>query len=67
LCALSVSAQGGQLPPLPQGTPKVGQKAPDFTLPDHNGKPAKLSVLLGESKAAKHAPAALLIFYRGYW
>jgi ABC-type transport system involved in cytochrome c biogenesis permease subunit len=49
-----------QLPPSP-GAPRVGQKAPDFTLPDHDGKPVALADLLSGSRAT------LLIFYRGYW
>ena len=39
----------------------AGQRAPDFTLSDANGKPVKLSEML------KNNRAALLIFYRGYW
>src|SRR5262245_47559938 len=34
-----------QLPPA-SGAPQVGQKAPDFTLPDQNGNPVSLSGLL---------------------
>ncbi len=63
-----------QLPPS-KGAPKVGQKAPDFTLSDSSGKPAKLSDLLagppsvqtGEAASKKNASWTLLIFYRGYW
>src|ERR1043165_834956 len=43
--------------------PAVGAKAPDFTLPDANGKPVALSQLLG----APNSKGVLLIFYRGYW
>ena len=39
---------------------KVGEKAPDFTLPDTFGKPVKLSELL------QHGPA-VVTFYRGEW
>jgi peroxiredoxin len=39
----------------------AGQRAPDFTLSDANGKPVNLSELL------KNNRAVLLIFYRGYW
>ncbi len=65
--------------PLSKGAPKVGEKAPDFTLPDSNGKPAKLSELVvapmpdpfgaaGKSDAASEKPRwVLLVFYRGYW
>ena len=47
--------------PASAGAPRVGQKAPDFTLPDQDGKPVALADLLSSSKAT------LLIFYRGYW
>jgi hypothetical protein len=58
--------------PASHGAPKVGQKAPDFTLPDINGKPVSLSGLLAEAQAAssdngKPPRSVLLIFYRGYW
>jgi hypothetical protein len=49
-----------QLPPSPNA-PRVGQKVPDFTLPDQDGKPFALAELLPASRAT------LLIFYRGYW
>ena len=56
---------------LPPSTaaPQVGQKAPDFTLTDANGKPVSLAELIsspvpGQTNAPK---GVLLIFYRGYW
>jgi cytochrome oxidase Cu insertion factor (SCO1/SenC/PrrC family) len=45
--------------PKPQVPSNVGKPAPDFTLPDQDGKPFTLSSLRG-------APV-VLIFYRGYW
>lgn len=50
---------------LPQsaGAPKVGEKAPDFTLPDSQGKPVRLSSLLDQPGGGW----VVLIFYRGYW
>jgi hypothetical protein len=47
--------------PTSSGVPQVGQAAPDFTLPDANGKPVTLSELRKANRAV------LLIFYRGYW
>jgi hypothetical protein len=49
-----------QLPPS-TGAPRVGQKAPEFTLSDQDGKEVSLSDLVGRSKAVA------LIFYRGFW
>jgi len=47
--------------PSASGAPQAGQTAPDFTLPDANGKPVTLSDLRTANRAV------LLIFYRGYW
>src|SRR5262245_60395827 len=57
-----------QIPSSPDA-PKVGQKAPAFTLPDQNGKAVSLSELIssGTQGADAKPKAALLIFYRGYW
>jgi hypothetical protein len=49
-----------QVPPS-TGAPRVGQKAPDFTLPDQDGKDLALSDLVSKSKAVA------LVFYRGFW
>ncbi len=46
--------------------PAVGAKAPDFTLPDTDGKPVRLSKLLAPEATAK-GNWILLVFYRGYW
>jgi hypothetical protein len=58
--------------PASHGAPQVGQKAPDFRLPDINGSQVSLSGLLAESRATaadngKPPGSVLLIFYRGYW
>jgi hypothetical protein len=47
--------------PVSAGAPHIGEKAPEFTLPDQNGKPAALYDLLANSNGV------LLIFYRGHW
>jgi hypothetical protein len=52
--------------------PKMGQKAPDFTMVDSTGKSHSLSSLLSEPikepNGTEAAPrAAMLVFYRGYW
>ena len=39
---------------------KVGQRAPDFTLPDHAGNEVRLSALLARGPV-------VLSFYRGRW
>ncbi len=57
--------------PSSSAAPQVGQKAPDFTLPDTQGNQVSLTRLLdhgGAGAANSVAPkAVLLIFYRGYW
>ena len=57
--------------PASHSAPQIGQKAPDFTLSDTNGKLVPLSELLTSpinGKAASvNSRGVLLIFYRGYW
>jgi hypothetical protein len=56
--------------PSASAAPRVGQKAPDFTLPDQNGKAVTLAELLGSEPngaTGSKANGALLIFYRGHW
>jgi drug/metabolite transporter (DMT)-like permease len=55
-----------RLPPS-ANAPQLGQKAPDFTLPDINNKPVALSELLSQPIDNKPVKGVLLIFYRGYW
>lgn len=67
----SVFVESRQLP-FAEHAPRVGQKAPPFSLPDTNGQPESLSKLLstpiGASSAPQHGPkGVLLVFYRGYW
>jgi drug/metabolite transporter (DMT)-like permease len=47
--------------PASTGAPRVGQKVPEFTLPDQNDKRVTLADLVSNSRAT------LLIFYRGFW
>lgn len=55
--------------PASANAPGVGEKAPDFTLADAQGRPVRLYDLLGQAGGARGAPGSwvLLIFYRGYW
>ena len=54
--------------PASLGAPKVGQKAPDFTLPDKDSNPVTLSKILESGATAGDRPnGVLLVFYRGYW
>ena len=49
--------------PASASAPRLGQTAPDFTLPDHDGKAVALHDVLSSSGTR----AVLLIFYRGFW
>ena len=46
--------------PLSAQAPRVGEKAPEFALPDQNGKQIALADLVSQN-------GAVLIFYRGHW
>ncbi len=39
---------------------KVGATFPDLELPDHNGRPTRLSAIAGEFPL-------IVTFYRGWW
>jgi peptidoglycan/LPS O-acetylase OafA/YrhL len=56
----SVTAGSGGLPSS-SGAPAVGAKAPDFSLPDTNGRTVRLSDVLSRSNGV------VLVFYRGHW
>jgi hypothetical protein len=56
--------------PAAHGAPQVGQKAPEFSLADANGKTISLSELLSSpinGQQVSKPKGVLLIFYRGYW
>jgi hypothetical protein len=56
--------------PASSSAPDVGQKAPEFTLTDHEDKQVSLAELLSSpafDKSATQVNAVLLIFYRGFW
>lgn len=51
---------GLDLPPIEPERVAVGDVAPDFTLPAHEGGPVTLSDFRGKRDV-------LLVFYRGHW
>jgi hypothetical protein len=55
--------------PASAGAPRVGQKAPDFTLTDTTGRAVSLGDLLTTADVVdgRIPRGVLLIFYRGYW
>lgn len=46
--------------PLSDQAPRIGEKAPEFALPNQDGKQIALADLLSPN-------GAILIFYRGFW
>jgi hypothetical protein len=65
---LVVLFAAAQLPPS-KGAPKVGEKAPDFTLPIASGgkNPEDKNFTLSQQAPNKKGQWVLLVFYRGYW
>ncbi len=55
--------------PVSSGAPRVGQKAPEFVLPDTTNQPVSLTSLLSAPLAGAQVPpkGVVLVFYRGYW
>jgi hypothetical protein len=53
--------------PASTGAPQIGEKAPDFTLPDTQNRPVQLANLLEPQAGGSPGGWVLLIFYRGYW
>ena len=53
--------------PAAAGAPQIGQKAPEFSLTDTEGKIVSLSELLKTPINGKAPKGVLLVFYRGYW
>lgn len=50
--------------PAPSAEPEVGQKAPEFRLPDSHGTIVSVPEPRARSSAGNWT---LLVFYRGYW
>lgn len=53
--------------PESKGAPQVGQRVPEFSLPDASGKQVSLNELLTTPINGKAPKGVMLIFYRGYW
>ena len=58
---------GGRWLPPSKGAPQVGQRVPEFTLPDTAGKQVSLNELLTTPVNGNAPKGVLLVFYRGYW
>jgi len=57
----------GRWLPASKGAPQVGQRVPDFSLPDSSGKTVALNELLTTPINGNAPKGVLLVFYRGYW
>jgi len=57
----------GRWLPASKGAPQVGQRAPEFSLPDSSGKTVSLNELLTTPVNGNAPKGVLLVFYRGYW
>ena len=55
------------IPAESASAPQVGQRVPDFTLPDSTGHSVSLTQLISGSAGKEPPKALLLVFYRGYW
>ena len=55
------------IPAESASAPQIGQRVPDFTLPDTTGHSVSLAQLFSTTAAAEPPKALLLVFYRGYW
>ncbi|SRR5579871_5588178 len=55
------------IPSESANAPQVGQRVPDFTLPDSTGHSVSLTQLFSGDAGSPPPKALLLIFYRGYW
>ena len=54
--------------PVSGGAPRAGQRAPDFTLPDQDGRPVSLADLLAPGQwDAGQRGGVVLVFFRGHW
>jgi hypothetical protein len=53
--------------PRSAGAPQVGQRVPDFTLPDSTNQPVSIAALFSAAPGTAQPKALLLVFYRGYW
>jgi hypothetical protein len=57
----------GRWLPASKGAPQIGQRVPDFSLPDTSGKQVSLNELLTTPINGAAPKGVLLVFYRGYW
>jgi peroxiredoxin len=76
LLTLAAITQAQLIPPEKKerasvGPPQVGEKAPEFTLPDRYGAPVSLIELISptirKQAGDPEGQWVLLVFYRGYW